>query len=362
MVLRATQQTVAALGSDTGALRATQQTSSALGSSAGALRGTQQTVCVLGSPESVIAASVTQSLGLTQDLDWAGPRYVQVAQTLEFQQSENHTGPIYDLILQNLNLQQMALARLSVINLFVQDTLEFEQRAGRVFNISVTQTLDLTDDGERTNIAEHTLEFVQIAVAGRGRNVIDTLELSQSLSLLGVYHRPVVQNLGLKHALTYTLLNPCTTKEYTPFVGETTDDEFTAPTPTPPTLDRDRLSMWYPFDTQDYEVELRNPSFGNRDRLIFNRINRITRGGTLVVFADPKWPKSQILNMQFDALKASQVAALKQFLALTLGQEIGLKDYEGRVWRGIITTPDAQFTHVGRFDQSVVLEFQGELA
>ena len=42
-----------------------------------------------------------------------------------------------------------------------------------------------------------------------------------------------------------------------------------------------------------FSVSLRAPNLGNKDRLSFNRVLRETRGGTLVVFADPIWPKVQ---------------------------------------------------------------------
>ena len=50
-------------------------------------------------------------------------------------------------------------------------------------------------------------------------------------------------------------------------------------------------------------VTLRAPNLGNKDRLSFNRIVRETRGGTLIVFADPIWPKLETLVLTFSGLQ-----------------------------------------------------------
>ena len=69
--------------------------------------------------------------------------------------------------------------------------------------------------------------------------------------------------------------------------------------------------MFYPATgTATDTLVLRAPEFGNKDRLQFNRISRETRGGTLIVYADPMWPKTQTLVLTFSALKPAQAEAL----------------------------------------------------
>ena len=64
--------------------------------------------------------------------------------------------------------------------------------------------------------------------------------------------------------------------------------------------------LFYPaVGTVTDSVTLRAPNLGNKDRLSFNRILRETRGGTLVVFADPIWPKIQTLVLTFSGLPTS---------------------------------------------------------
>ena len=81
-------------------------------------------------------------------------------------------------------------------------------------------------------------------------------------------------------------------------------------------------------------VTLRAPNLGNKDRLSFNRIVRETRGGTLIVFADPIWPKLETLVLSFSGLSSTQSQQLLAFLETHLGEEIGLLDWEGPVLAG----------------------------
>ncbi len=108
-------------------------------------------------------------------------------------------------------------------------------------------------------------------------------------------------------------------------------------------------------------VTLRAPSFGNKDRLSFNRITRETRGGTLVVYADPIWPKIQTLALSISGLTAAEKDELLAFMEDTLGLEIGLTDWEGRYWTGVIVAPDQPAVQDDRETFTATFEFEGEL-
>jgi hypothetical protein len=107
-------------------------------------------------------------------------------------------------------------------------------------------------------------------------------------------------------------------------------------------------------------LSLRAPNLGNLDRLSFNRIQRETRGGTLVIYADPVWPKTQTLVLSFSGLKQEEARNLLTFIEDHLGQEIGLIDWEHRYWRGVITAPDQPIVQDGRDSYTASFEFQGE--
>lgn len=115
------------------------------------------------------------------------------------------------------------------------------------------------------------------------------------------------------------------------------------------------------FTYGTHSLVLRNPDFGNKDSVESRRINRKTRGGDLIVMRDTIWPVTEILEMTFSYLKESQVNAIVEFLRMTLGQQVGLVDYEGRAWTGIILTPSESISTQGRDNIQVTIQFQGAL-
>jgi hypothetical protein len=169
----------------------------------------------------------------------------------------------------------------------------------------------------------------------------------------------------LAHSLAYAIAGNAVLQQYHPFVGE---GVLGAPTPPPVALPVPTEHVTTPFQllypatgTATDSVTLRAPNLGNKDRLGFNRIVRETRGGTLVVFADPIWPKIQTLVLTFSGLRSTQAQQLLAFLETHLGAEIGLLDWEGRTWKGVVTTPTDPVVQDGRDSFSASLEFEGEL-
>ena len=123
-----------------------------------------------------------------------------------------------------------------------------------------------------------------------------------------------------------------------------------------------RFQLLYPATgTVTDSVTLRAPNLGNKDRLGFNRVLRKTRGGTLIVYADPIWPKTQRLVLNFSSLLRTEAQELLSFFENHLGQEVGLLDWEQRYWRGIIMTPESPVIEDTRGRCSANFEFEGEL-
>jgi hypothetical protein len=153
--------------------------------------------------------------------------------------------------------------------------------------------------------------------------------------------------------------------EYHPFIGEGLSTEVTPPPATliPPVAGVDvSFQLRVPATGTLYDsIELRSPNLGNKDRLSFNRIVRETRGGTLMVYADPMWPKIQTLVLSFSGLTGTQKDALLSFLDTYLGQEIGLLDWEHRYWKGVIVKPDMPVVQDDRNSYTASFEFEGEL-
>jgi hypothetical protein len=108
-------------------------------------------------------------------------------------------------------------------------------------------------------------------------------------------------------------------------------------------------------------VTLRNPDIGDSETIESRRIQRKNRGGDLIMFRDPIWPKFQTLSYEWSFLKRNDLLSLLEFVKETLGQEITLTDYNGRTYTAIITTPSEEVTQAGRKNFTAKLSFQVEL-
>lgn len=106
-------------------------------------------------------------------------------------------------------------------------------------------------------------------------------------------------------------------------------------------------------------VTLRDPDFGNIDRLEESRINRKTRNGDLEIFRDPNWPTNEIQDYKFSFLSQNQITALLNFFDITLGQTITLIDHENFTWEGIILTPSNEVSQPERQGFTASFQFQG---
>lgn len=336
-MLRTTSQQAEVLATGAGVARVSQQVAEALTRSSGKARVSQQVAEVLLSTTE-FPGDGSGTLTLADAVDYRGPVYVQVHHVVHLEQTGHGVAPI----------------RVSV-----QDTLALVQRGGRTLAVTVSDSLALTDSGGKTDAVDDALALVQTASIGKGATVHCVLSLLSEAIPGGVFRKTVSHGLGLIQSGTYQLDGPCVLRQYTPFVGF---GDGTTPGTSAPALADAILTLTHPFVAPTRTVTLRNPNFHNRDRLGFNRINRESRGGTLVVFADPSWPKTQTLQIEVSGLTRQQVADLMDFFAASLGQEIGLLDHENRQWRGVILNPDTPFADLGCSDRMVSFEFEGELA
>ncbi len=109
-------------------------------------------------------------------------------------------------------------------------------------------------------------------------------------------------------------------------------------------------------------ITLRNPDFGNRETLDIRRISRKTRGGDLVVYRDPDWPKIDTVIYKFSYLFPDDQTRLRSFMKLTLGVDVTMLDYEGRTWTGVITDVTGDFSQEERENYVVGFKFEGSIA
>lgn len=302
--------------------------------------------------------SVTDTLAFTQDVN-SNIKGATASSTLAFTQDTEVHGPVNESAVSVINFTQEVIGGADYQK-SATNTIGFVHVAGRAIEATTDNTIVFTQTAERKNIALSTIVFVSSVSGGKGADPETDLGLTSTAARVLVAPRSASSAIPFLQSATYILERSCTEQNYTPFVGSPNPD-FTPPTTTAPTLGHATLTLTYPYTSPTTTLVLRNPEFRNQDTLSFNRINRETRGGTLIVFADPNWPKSQVLKLQVDFLKQSQVDDLLEFFLDSLGKEVGLLDHENRQWRGIILTPDAEITHVGRENRSVQFEFDGAL-
>jgi hypothetical protein len=400
--IRLTRQYVDALGPGDGKARVTRQYIDALYGAAGKARITQQYVEVLGSalegqeyPVSVTStlaftdtivagldryATYTDTIEFTEQIGVTQVHFVgstlelsdsatavrdiprTVVDTLDFVETNEWHGPHYFYERNFINFEQIPYGHLAVINVWVNDTLEFTEKRGRTIYITVSDWLNLAAVGIKKDAIKHTLTFTETIVAGKSKAITTTMTLTPILHVTGLFHRQITDDLGLVHAAAYQATgSACLNRQYQPQLGFTTDTTVSVPTAVAPTLSDGTLTLTFPYVSPTTTLVLRNPQFNNKDTLNFNRINRTTRGGALVVFADPQWPKTQTLAFEVRSLTQSQAANLLEFFDDCLGLEIGLLDHEGRQWRGIITNPEEPIVNPEQGDYSTTFQFEGVL-
>lgn len=113
------------------------------------------------------------------------------------------------------------------------------------------------------------------------------------------------------------------------------------------------------FTFGSLSLQLINPDLGDRESLEIRRVSRKTRGGDLIVFRDPNWPKFATYQWKWSFLSQKDLSELLYFVRETLGQKIVVTDYEGRTLTDcIITTPANEVSQEGREDYHAGLSFQ----
>jgi len=312
---------------------------------------------------SVIA--LTDSLGLSKVLNLDVESAIQVT-------TEEYDPDLNEIVTTIEGLQDAAgVARVSsqhaksVVPL-LQTAVGYPLRSSAIA-VSAESTIELADQSwkNETGEAQSQIALLQSAVAHRSNPTVTAIELTDTAGVSIVRNRTAVSTLELKQSVSFSLVRSDVAYQYRPFIGEGAADAPPPPSATlagPLTGITDSFRLVFPATgTVTDSVVLRAANLGNKDKLSFNRIARETRGGTLVVFADPIWPKIQTLALTFSGLSANEKNDILAFFDTHLGQEIGLLDWEHRYWRGVIMTPDDPVVQDTRDTFSASFEFEGEL-
>lgn len=121
------------------------------------------------------------------------------------------------------------------------------------------------------------------------------------------------------------------------------------------------MILQYPVISPMSSVTIPSPIFGNREEIQVTRIQRRSLDNDLFTFSDSDWPRVRTFRYQFEGVDDSLLANYETFLLLSLGLEIKLTDYEGKVWRGFIVSPGTESTDVsvGTCENTIGFEFIG---
>jgi hypothetical protein len=304
-------------------------------------------------------APVGNTMVLVQEVELSDNKTVE--HDLGLVQTVDIIFPIKPNIVQPMGLTQHTS---TPYRFFMEDTMFLTQFVPTPLTPQVIEhTMNLIQDSP-IGMFEDVITFTQDVAFSFSLTASNDLGITDSLVLQADWVREAEHADILGHALTWYEDTPCGKKQYSPFQGENTIPLDVSPPSNDlqdPQGDTGNFSLYQPYlGVPDSEVTLRKPEMDNRDRNAFTRVNHETRGGKVVVYSDPTWPTVRTLAVTIVGLTETQVDELQTFMQDTVGQEIGLTDWEGRLWKGFIPNPNEPATQDGRSMWTVSFEFQGE--
>lgn len=301
---------------------------------------------------------IEHDLGLIDTADGDNADVQEVEHDLALVQTLTFIGPLYKTVPQTMGLEHQAVGVLGVpwLPIEIEHELGLVSEVRRNIPLSVESELSFIQSTFGRQTVTTTLALTGVALAGRWYGIEHELGLEQTLELQATFLRDGEDDDFLQHSVTFYLDSPCARKEYNVFQGADGDGDGI---PTRPLMFRTDFVL-ETLSGPKTTVRMRSPEMDDRDRTGFNRVNRETRGGELNIFADPIWPKINTLLVTIIALKQSKIIELQSFMLATLGQQIILRDWKGRAWIGVITTPGDIATEDEREAWTVSFEFEGE--
>jgi hypothetical protein len=100
------------------------------------------------------------------------------------------------------------------------------------------------------------------------------------------------------------------------------------------------FTLEYPVGAPTLSVVLRNPEFGNLERVDMSQTQNVTRAGERHCVRDSIWPTVETFVYQFATLTRSKVTEVRDFFVQTAGLEIQINtDHLGQLIHGIIISP-----------------------
>ena len=307
----------------------------------------------------------THTLTLTQTVDYVSPHSESVEHELITSEYEEVDGE-WILVVSGLSDSvSLAESTRSTSNTdYIQwfETIAMTRIQVNATAVNAISDLVLTDSASTSIIesVEQTLTLTQTATAEITITANSTLALTDAAGVLRVLSLSVTSDLNIQSAfeLTPDDTEVCT---YDPSMGSSTDPTNPVPRPLSSSFTISRqntITLAHPWTNPSNTITLRVPELGNKNVVELQRINRKTRGGTLIVWSDPQWPKNEKLMVEIKAMIEAKVAELVVFIALTLGQEFGYTDWENNTYKVVLLNPDTAIQRDGTCKLSANLEFE----
>ena len=259
---------------------------------------------------------------------------------LDSNQSNQHQ----PVIQQYISLVQTISYNYGIVQKSISDEIHFRDRPERGKYESVQHYINFNE----RFIKPHDLHVTQSITLTQhlnypGRIHTDFLNLQKTIVLHKVKKLDVIQTL--------TLINsPEVIKEYYNFLG-------IPPTSITPNS-QVTFSCSNPSTGLTKRITIKSPDFEDTDELHFQKVQRNTRNGDLIIYRDPIWPVYEVFNLHFSYLRDSDINQLLDFLQFSLGLDVTYIDFEGQNWIGVSTTPIGEIVTPGRFNNKANLVFE----
>jgi hypothetical protein len=267
---------------------------------------------------------------------------VSVSNAITFAQTLSPAGSIYNISLSN-------------------DILFTGDRAGRTYTPDPLVNT-ITFDQYHSYPVDNTITFGQTLVGVVAREGSTSVTFGQSISLAGsIYNKSVSNAITFTQTLLGYESDSIKDNEYDPRQGTLAGGEEQLPSVS--------LSPAANFTLYDgtTTITLRNPVFGNTERMHVNRVANRLRGGEVKTMRDSIWPRNRIFTVTFNEITRTVAQNFLDFLQTNLGLEITITDHEGRAWDATILNPGGAVSDEGGINDSddcrhtIELEYIGVL-
>ncbi len=252
-----------------------------------------------------------------------------------------------------LGFQMRTTPKYGIANVSASGRFNLDLVAGRYLPVTASNTLSMTFATYRAESITNTFALsFDCNKYGQGCDNVFAMNFGIATQWIGTASATATFALASNFGFWNVSTDLC---QYDPFV--LSGSEVSA---TPPTL---TLAETVTFTSTSGTLTVRAPKLADREESNTTRIYRTSLTGDLIVFADPQWPKSTKLTLEFEALSAAKADEFFEFLQTNIGLSTVYVDYYGQSWTGIILTPDAEFYQTDRSSctYGTSIQFEGSL-